>query len=43
MVNARELSEDYIVPSIFDKKVVHAVAAAVAEAAYNTGVARKER
>jgi malate dehydrogenase (oxaloacetate-decarboxylating) len=43
MVDARELSEDYIVPSIFDKKVVHAVASAVAEAAYNTGVARKER
>jgi len=43
MVDEKELSEDYIVPSIFDKKVVHAVSSAVAEAARNTGVTRKER
>jgi malate dehydrogenase (oxaloacetate-decarboxylating) len=43
MVDDRELSEDYIVPSIFDKRVVHAVASAVAEAANRTGVTRKER
>jgi malate dehydrogenase (oxaloacetate-decarboxylating) len=36
-----ELHEDYIIPSIFDKKVVGAVADAVAEAARKTGLARK--
>ena len=35
-----ELHEDYIIPSIFDRKVVHAVAHAVAEAAKKTGLAR---
>jgi malate dehydrogenase (oxaloacetate-decarboxylating) len=34
-----ELHDDYIIPSIFDKKVVSAVAYAVAEAARKTGVA----
>jgi malate dehydrogenase (oxaloacetate-decarboxylating) len=43
MVEENELSEDYIMPSIFDRKVVSVVAAAVSEAAYRTGVARKER
>jgi len=43
VVDEKELSEDYIVPSIFNKKVVHAVASAVAEAAHRTGVAGKER
>jgi len=43
MVDEKELSEDYIVPSIFDRKVVTAVASAVSDAAYRTGVARKER
>jgi malate dehydrogenase (oxaloacetate-decarboxylating) len=43
MVDEKELSEDYIVPSIFDRKVVTAVAAAVSEAAFKTGVARRER
>jgi malate dehydrogenase (oxaloacetate-decarboxylating) len=37
------LSEDYIVPSVFDKRVVRAVARAVAQAAHETGVARRER
>gem|GEM_PF-2432271 len=32
--------EDYIIPSIFDKKVVVSVAHAVAEAAKKTGIAR---
>jgi len=40
VVNPEELSEDYIIPSIFDKKVVSAVSAAVANAAIKTGVAR---
>ena len=36
-----ELSADYIVPSVFNRAVVPAVAAAVAQAADETGVARK--
>ena len=36
-----QLSDEYIVPSIFDKRVVEAVTKAVKEAAYRTGVARK--
>jgi malate dehydrogenase (oxaloacetate-decarboxylating) len=43
MVDEKELSEDYIVPSIFDRKVVTAVASAVSEAAFKTGAARRER
>ena len=35
-----ELNEDYIIPAAFDKRVGPAVAAAVAEAARKTGVAR---
>jgi malate dehydrogenase (oxaloacetate-decarboxylating) len=35
------LTEDYIVPSVFDKRVVRAVAQAVAKAAHDTGVARR--
>jgi malate dehydrogenase (oxaloacetate-decarboxylating) len=35
-----ELHEDYIVPSVFDRKVVASVSRAVAEAAKVTGVAR---
>ncbi len=35
------LSEDYIIPSIFDKQVAPQVAQAVAQAARETGVARK--
>jgi malate dehydrogenase (oxaloacetate-decarboxylating) len=37
------LSEDYVVPSVFDRKVVRAVARAVAEAARQSGVARRMR
>jgi len=38
------LSEDYIVPSVFDKRVVRAVARAVARAAHASGAAqRRER
>ena len=35
------LSEDYIIPSLFDKEVVPKVAKAVAAAAHETGVARR--
>jgi malate dehydrogenase (oxaloacetate-decarboxylating) len=35
------LSEDYIVPSVFDRRIVRAVASAVARAAHETGVARR--
>ena len=35
-----ELREDYIIPAVFDPKVAPAVAAAVAKAAMDTGVAR---
>jgi malate dehydrogenase (oxaloacetate-decarboxylating) len=36
-----DLSADYIIPSVFNRDVVKAVAAAVAEAASATGVARR--
>ncbi len=36
------LSEDYVVPSVFDKQVVQRVSQAVAQAAWETGVARKQ-
>jgi malate dehydrogenase (oxaloacetate-decarboxylating) len=42
MVDKKDLSEDYIVPSIFDRRVVAEVAAKVSEAAHKTGIARKE-
>ena len=35
------LSEDYIIPSVFDKQVVPKISAAVAQAARDTGVARR--
>ena len=35
------LTEDYIVPSVFEKRVVRAVARAVAKAAHESGVARR--
>lgn len=41
LVDEKELSDDYIVPSIFDRRVVTEVAARVADAARRTGVARK--
>lgn len=37
-----EVNEEYIIPSVFNKAVVPAVAQAVAEAALRTGVARRE-
>lgn len=38
-----ELYADYIIPSVFDRRVAEAVAVKVEEAAYETGVARRER
>lgn len=40
LVDEKELSEDYIIPTPFDKRVAKTVADAVAEAARKTGVAR---
>jgi malate dehydrogenase (oxaloacetate-decarboxylating) len=42
-VGRRELSEEYIIPSVFNKAVAPAVAAGVARAAHATGVARRRR
>lgn len=43
VISVNELSEDYIVPGVFNPKVVESVAKAVAEAATKTGVARKRK
>src|SRR6266851_3604105 len=43
IVSDGELSEEYITPSMFDPRVVPAVASAVADAAVRTGVARRKR
>jgi len=40
LVSKEELSEDYIIPKAFDKRVGKAVAEAVAEAARKSGIAR---
>ena len=40
-IGADELHREYIVPSVFDKRVAKAVAAAVNEAAHLTGVSRR--
>jgi len=37
-----ELHEDYVIPSVFNRAVVKAVATSVATAAQETGVARRE-
>jgi malate dehydrogenase (oxaloacetate-decarboxylating) len=42
-ISAEELSADYIVPSVFNRNIVPAVAAAVARAAEEDGVARRPR
>jgi malate dehydrogenase (oxaloacetate-decarboxylating) len=41
VVTDEELNETYIIPSVFNQKVVKKVREAVIEAAYRTGVARK--
>ncbi len=43
IITDNERRPDYIVPSVFDKRVAEAVARDVEEAAYRTGVARRER
>jgi malate dehydrogenase (oxaloacetate-decarboxylating) len=43
IISDEELSPDYIIPSVFDKRVAISVAQATIEAAYETGVARRER
>jgi malate dehydrogenase (oxaloacetate-decarboxylating) len=43
VVSDEELHEDYIIPSVFNKKVTEKVAAAVMEAAYETGMAKRDR
>ncbi len=43
IISDDELNPDYIVPSVFDKRVVKAVTKEVVKAAYKTGVARRER
>ena len=43
IIGEDELHPDYIIPSVFDKRVGEAVAKEVEEAAYRTGVARRER
>jgi malate dehydrogenase (oxaloacetate-decarboxylating) len=42
LIQEEELSEDYVIPGPFDPRVAPAVAAAVARAAMETGVARKQ-
>jgi malate dehydrogenase (oxaloacetate-decarboxylating) len=42
-VSKGELSEEYIIPSVFNKNVAPAVAEGVARAAHATGVARRRR
>ncbi|MED4970097.1 NAD(P)-dependent malic enzyme [Parageobacillus toebii] len=41
LISPEELTSDYVIPNPFDKRVVDAVADAVARAAIRTGVARK--
>ena len=43
IISDAELYADYIIPSVFDRRVAEAVAKEVEEAAYRTGVARRER
>jgi len=43
VVSDEELHAEYIIPSVFNKRVAEAVALAVEQAAYETGVARRER
>jgi malate dehydrogenase (oxaloacetate-decarboxylating) len=41
-IPAEEVNEEYIIPSVFNRSVVPAIAAAVAQAAIDEGVARRE-
>ena len=41
IIQPSELCSDYIIPSVFDRRVAKAVAAAVAQAAHDTGVSKR--
>ena len=43
IIGPDELSPDYIIPSVFDRRVGEAVATRVEDAAYDSGVARRQR
>jgi malate dehydrogenase (oxaloacetate-decarboxylating) len=43
IISDNELHPEYIVPSVFDKRVAESVSRGVEEAAYRSGVARRER
>jgi malate dehydrogenase (oxaloacetate-decarboxylating) len=43
IITDAELHPEYIVPSVFDKRVAEAVSREVEDAAYQTGVARRDR
>lgn len=43
IIGEDELYADYIIPSVFDRRVAEAVAKEVEDAAYKSGVARRER
>lgn len=43
IIGPDELYADYVIPSVFDRRVAEAVAIKVEEAAYETGVARRSR
>lgn len=43
IITDEELHAEYIVPSVFDKRVAEAVSKQVEEAAYKTGVARRDK
>ncbi|MFV9504930.1 MAG: malic enzyme-like NAD(P)-binding protein [Oscillochloridaceae bacterium umkhey_bin13] len=43
VISPHEVSEEYLIPSVFNRSVVPMIATAVAQAAVNEGVARRER
>ncbi len=43
VVSPEHLERDYVIPSVFDRRVAPAVADAVARAAEESGVARRRR
>jgi malate dehydrogenase (oxaloacetate-decarboxylating) len=43
VIKPSELHEDYIVPSVFDRRVAEAVAKAVEREAYRSGVAQRRK
>ena len=43
VIPADELHADYIIPSVFNRRVAESVAEAVANAAVDSGVARRKR